>query len=275
MESERIDFLSQLPQELVIKVLAFLPSYHDLFPLMLVSKNWLRLVNTPEVWGHHCDRLWEDKVYVAEFIRQQRQRGDCKKALKASLDDLDRRDVTWEEITSCSWQFRFKSVAGQWCEHDPWHHDLPAFKLTLLPDGVVQGFPGAEFKWALVPYCLPNPDLGKKGFRMHIFPTCHMHRYRKNWGIVLENCWSVYTNFEMPPRNNLPRELSDEYLPITSEKQEVEILLYNLNRDYTQMTQAEVKAVLAEIGVSDDDDGEDSEGEEADHVTDEKAETGP
>ncbi|CBN74588.1 conserved unknown protein [Ectocarpus siliculosus] len=52
-------------------------------------------------------------------------------------------------------------------------------------------------------------------------PTYIVSRHRSNWGFLLESCWTVYTSWEMPPREgpDCDQSLLDDKLTVTMDDQ--------------------------------------------------------
>jgi hypothetical protein len=131
------------------------------------------------------------------------------------------------------WSFRFKRSAGAaWTGPDPWHSGRPCRKLAFLRDGTVMQVnplgddghppgPPAEqqqqrhaladppwpMRWRLLarrPVDLPDRPRGSY-LRLTVagrdVPTYSVSRCDANWGFVLESCWGLYANFELPPRD--------------------------------------------------------------------------
>ncbi|CAM9791665.1 unnamed protein product, partial [Hapterophycus canaliculatus] len=56
-------------------------------------------------------------------------------------------------------------------------------------------------------------------------PTYIVSRHPSNWGFLLESCWTVYTSWEMPPRDGpgCDRSLLDDELTVTMDDQWEEV----------------------------------------------------
>lgn len=52
-------------------------------------------------------------------------------------------------------------------------------------------------------------------------PTYIVSRHPSNWGFLLESCWTLYTSWEMPPRDgpDCDRSLLDDELTVTMDDQ--------------------------------------------------------
>lgn len=61
-------------------------------------------------------------------------------------------------------------------------------------------------------------------------PTYIVSRHPSNWGFLLESCWTLYTSWEMPPRDGpgSDRSLLDDKLKVTMDDQWEEVSLTNL-----------------------------------------------
>jgi hypothetical protein len=57
-------------------------------------------------------------------------------------------------------------------------------------------------------------------------PTYQVKRHDANWGFVLESCWGVFANFDLPRQG--ATTLQDENLSLTNELQWREAFLYNI-----------------------------------------------
>ncbi|CAN0365081.1 unnamed protein product, partial [Ectocarpus fasciculatus] len=59
-------------------------------------------------------------------------------------------------------------------------------------------------------------------------PTYIVSRHRSNWGFLLESCWTVYTSWEMPPREgpDCDQSLLDDKLTVTMDDQWEEVRVY-------------------------------------------------
>lgn len=59
-------------------------------------------------------------------------------------------------------------------------------------------------------------------------PTYIVSRHASNWGFLLESCWTVYTSWEMPPRDgpDCDRSLLDDELTVTMDDQWEEVRLF-------------------------------------------------
>lgn len=56
-------------------------------------------------------------------------------------------------------------------------------------------------------------------------PTYVVSRHPSNWGFLLESCWTVYTSWEMPPREGpgCDKSLLDDRLSVTMDDQWEEV----------------------------------------------------
>lgn len=56
-------------------------------------------------------------------------------------------------------------------------------------------------------------------------PTYIVLRHPSNWGFLLESCWTLYTSWEMPPRDGPDCDLSllDDSLNVTMDDQWEEV----------------------------------------------------
>ena len=74
------------------------------------------------VWDRMCESTWDGKVHITHSaIALRKSPNGAREALKSSLADAKRTELTDEELCSLDWRFRFKEQAGpQWQEHDPY-----------------------------------------------------------------------------------------------------------------------------------------------------------
>lgn len=56
-------------------------------------------------------------------------------------------------------------------------------------------------------------------------PTYIVSRHPSNWGFLLESCWTVYTSWEMPPKEGpgCDKSLLDDELTVTMDDQWEEV----------------------------------------------------
>jgi len=181
------------------------------------------LANDNELWSKLVDRLWNDKVYIAENIKKLRtEQRKSKDAFHLSLKDLERKFITIDELCVFQWNFRFKPSAGMhWTISDPWHQGHPPTKVKFNKDGTMIRRMGNEtymshFFWKI-------EENGTR-IRVNNFPPYVVRRY-KNWGFVMESCWVLYTAFPMPPKGIDP-ELEIEQISISTQRRDA--LAYNL-----------------------------------------------
>jgi len=64
------------------------------------------------------------------------------------------------------------------------------------------------------------------GCRVNFFPPYLVFRDERNWGFILESCWTVHTSFPMPARGE-DAYLEDENLHVQANDQAFECFLYN------------------------------------------------
>lgn len=74
-------------------------------------------------------------------------------------------------------------------------------------------------------------------------PTYIVSRHPANWGFLLESCWTLYTSWEMPPREgpDCDQSLLDDKLTVTMDDQWDEVRLDSLkvvssSSQYCRMT---------------------------------------
>ncbi|CAB1118684.1 unnamed protein product [Ectocarpus sp. CCAP 1310/34] len=188
------------------------------------------------VWRAARDRLWEGKVFVPESSRAMR----AKEGYIASLRDSKRTWLDAEELTSFSWWFRFKQQAGEaWTSQDPWYRNEKAPKVDFKPDHTVLRHgdmslpPAANINWRFVERTGRRTGPTGSFLRVSIggreVPTYIVSRHRSNWGFLLESCWTVYTSWEMPPREgpDCDQSLLDDKLTVTMDDQWEEAMSFN------------------------------------------------
>ena len=257
MHPEKADMgdLSILPPELLYRALQYL-DIPSLANVRVVNQLGRQLATHNSAgWELHKERLWADKVMVCPEARNHPQ---AFAALQMSLLDAERSHLTRAEFCEQTWYFRFKKSAGaDWTVTDPWYRGQPCRKMRFLPDGTVrhgdeEDPPPVRMTWRFVqrPMDLPFRPMGSY-LRLSVggreVPTYAIRRSPTgNWGFIMESCWGLYANFELPP---LPRALRigledsgasidwlydgtvplmDEELTITNEMQWREAFLYNV-----------------------------------------------
>ena len=88
------------------------------------------------VWRELCTALWADKVCVAPQAKALLAAGEARQALRFSLEDAKRTELTDEELLTLPWRFRFKAAAGEgWMHADPYWNDQPATRVRFEPSG--------------------------------------------------------------------------------------------------------------------------------------------
>ena len=86
------------------------------------------------MWDAMCGQTWAGKVHVAQGAVDLRgMASSAREALRLSLADARRTELTDEELVAFEWRFRFKEQAGpQWQLHDPYwtKHEASLVKFT-------------------------------------------------------------------------------------------------------------------------------------------------
>eukprot|EP00730_Choanoeca_flexa_P018463 TRINITY_DN8979_c0_g1_i2.p1 TRINITY_DN8979_c0_g1~~TRINITY_DN8979_c0_g1_i2.p1 ORF type:complete len:243 (+),score=13.51 TRINITY_DN8979_c0_g1_i2:126-854(+) len=197
---------------------------------------------------------------------------DCR--LKAYFNDRRRVDRFKMEFQVCFEYFtiihpgshsllgRFKASAGpEWLAQDPWWNGEKARELRFTRDGqLLVGHQGFQLTWRWAqPFSLEaidNPLPEKSCLRIHTFPCNFVRRDPATWGFILESCWTIRTNFPLPPKGEAPH-LEDGALPIHVDDQMAEVYCYNYDIDYSRFTLRQQRAFLTRIRAEDLDSDED------------------
>ena len=182
-------------------------------------------------WEVLCNTIWDGKVSIPATAIQARDARDSRLALKLSLEDAHRTQLSDEELTTLQWNFRFKLAMGEsWTEMDPyWNHRQPT-QVYFDANGAIhaKGFEMLEsrnMKWCWKQATDGTTSLDRSCIEPsidgRIVPTYHISRHAPTWGWLIQSCWVLYTSFPMPPPGTDPT-LDDEALPVTVERQSQE-----------------------------------------------------
>ena len=205
-------------------------------------------------WDELCTETWRGKVHVAAEAVALRSTGDPRGALRQSLADAQRTDLTDEELTSFEWRFRFKEQAGpQWQQFDPYWTTgeptraqfMPATIYDMDGHGTVRmsGFEAIEdfyIQWwwpVLNQGPVQNTQLrdsfGVRTLQVSVngsrVPRYLISRH-ENWGWIMQSCWVVYLSFPMP-KPGVDPSLDDRSLLVDVDMQRREAAVYNMGWD--------------------------------------------
>lgn len=136
-------------------------------------------------------------------------------ALKHSIQDSTREEITKDELCSFAWRFRFRIAAGsEWTSADPfWTNNAP-MTFRFCRDGrvlemqnnrsAVPRFPHfdepVEMRWRFVEQPRGFPPRRKGGYvRVSVagseVPTYEVKRCSsKNWAFVMTSCWGAFSS---------------------------------------------------------------------------------
>jgi hypothetical protein len=192
----------------------------------------------PRVWSHHCHELWSGgrEAYVPQRCRQLLAEGRGSLAFSSSLADACRTHLTVDELTSLTWQWRFKAAVGEeWLEIDPWWQGSQPLTSRFQPDGRVVRLPrtgtdaapilddsvaitwrfcnkpdklklprkGAPAQHATPPGGRSTSEQWGQYLRFtvagRLVPTYRVIRHPDTWAWILESCWAIYASCSLPP----------------------------------------------------------------------------
>lgn len=219
----------RLDDEIVCRIAGFLDILSRLNSLGLVNRKYHELsLSNNSGWDDDCERLWEGKL--PEIVNPFRSIQPCVIAYRDSLADSQRKAITLDELCEGKFTFRFKGLAGpQWIENDPWWSGNAAIPVRFENNGIVSGRPNMHWRFITRPMDLPRRPVGSY-IRISIqgrdVPTYQVKRDPNNWGFVLESCWGLFANFDLPRKGEAT--LQDEHLSLTNDVQWREAFLYNI-----------------------------------------------
>lgn len=158
------------------------------------------------VWDRMCESTWDGKVHITHSaIALRKSPNGAREALKSSLADAKRTELTDEELCSLDWRFRFKEQAGpQWQEHDPYWVKREATRVRFgarkagSPRGPVrmQGFDmieafQLEWEWRH-PYRHLSGRPAERVLQVIVngnpVPSYVVSRHAANWGWIMQRC---------------------------------------------------------------------------------------
>ena len=226
--------------DLVYTVAAFL-GWRDLLALGATSTFFGPIARSDNLWRPLCEDYWRDKVFLPASARKLTAAGEHRQAFADAYTDAKRTWITAEELCSMEWHSRMKAAAGDhYTDTDPWwtgsapprrskyNLDGTTTRLVVSEDGQTQNRSG---KWRFVrSSCGMTGPLGSFVRMQHSAlgretPTKVVRRH-KNWGWLMDGCWSVSASFPLPPKGEDP-SMEDEGLEITVERQQEEAMAFN------------------------------------------------
>jgi hypothetical protein len=192
-----VDPTTVFTDDILVRIFRLL-NPRQLLKCNLVSLNWHRAATLPELWEEICQERWNGKVYTP--AAGQTNLTWKQKYLKAESDrHSSANSITFTELTSFDWKFRFKRTAGSWFqEKDPyWVHGKDESKMMrrkFVADGSIfqapEGDPfhdvdrvssddGENMKWRFT----RSGDV-----QVESYPPLRVRR-TPDWGFILENAW--------------------------------------------------------------------------------------
>jgi hypothetical protein len=180
----------------------------ELGNLACVSRYFAEALKTESnhVWDAMCTATWKDKVHVAaKAISQRGSPNGAREALKLSLADAKRTELTDEELTSFAWRFRFKESAGpQWQQQDPYWVKQEATTARFSPRRAgcrhgrvkMEGFDlisdfQLHWEWAAADHAIPG-RLSTRVLQVIVngnpVPRYVISRHAPNWGWIMQRC---------------------------------------------------------------------------------------
>ena len=217
--------------------------WRELLSLGRVNKFYKEICASDDLWAAECSAFWADKVFVPAKCKSLAAAGQHQKAFGEAIRDSKRTWITAEELCSLEWHGRMKEAAGEhFTDTDPWwtgegskppsrfHMDGTTTRGTAGTSG---GSPSQTHsgEWRFVRSTCGRTGPTGSFVRMkhrglgRETPTKIVYRH-KNWGWVLDGCWSVSASFPLPPKGQ-DASLEDEALQVTVETQQEEAMAYN------------------------------------------------
>ncbi|CAM9537183.1 unnamed protein product [Sphacelaria rigidula] len=117
----------------------------------------------------------------------------------------------------------------------------------------------ADMSWRFVPRTGLRTGPSGSFLRVSIggreVPTYIVSRHPSNWGFLLESCWTLYTSWEMPPKDGpgSDRSLLDDKLKVTMDDQWEEAMSFNTGLSFE----------IYDLGLGNE--GSDEEGDDGDN----------
>eukprot|EP00960_Hanusia_phi_P021776 644814-Hanusia_phi.AAC.3 len=219
-------------------------SVTNLFPCALVCKGWMEALQSDDVWRALCDEIWKRSGYWPENLERLRDKNP-KQAYLEACKDIDRTELTLEELCGFRWYFRFKKAAGShWTDSDPYWNGMPARFSCFTADGSLTRmssevtdeaehntyFPTLTWRWGNSRSLQPASGSPCGRVRVSVegrdVPTYVVSRHPKHRGFLMQSCWAVMSSFPLPPPREDP-DMEDEALSVTLECQQTEVFQYN------------------------------------------------
>jgi hypothetical protein len=186
------------------------------------------------LWKQQCKNLWRDKVFIPQFALDLLE-SNSKGALKFSMEDSDRVRPTLEEFHSMSWWFGFRpflhrmnQLAELDQDHSIWQEEegkspMSAFGMNqewqFSANGELHlknGVSLEDLSWFLqvhllrLEWRLIGSAFGHTCVQVNNFPLLVIHRFKKNWGWVIENQAAMYTSFLLTGNNQCQKTITNE-----------------------------------------------------------------
>jgi hypothetical protein len=175
--------------EITFNVLTQLADHKNLSLCCRVSKPWNRMSSLNCLWEDQCRKLWSKKVYVPEQYRTLLAQGKARNALKGSILDSKRTEITMEEFSEMPFFFRFKKAAGRyWTDMDPYWQNEEPICMRFSKNGPIDGLPEVQWKFVVSE---GETCLVSRNSQIHVAvnDTCvlvyEVSRH-SNWGFVIQ-----------------------------------------------------------------------------------------
>ena len=224
--------LALLPHDLICRLISFL-DVRSLLQLSLTSRKLHYICQEDQIWKVYCQQLWKHKVYQPDQQEHNHRHLSFQQAYISSIQDAKHRNYIHlhELCYPIVWRFRFKASAGtDWTRMDPYWNYQPCRQMVFFPDGLVMWYnppdqesssprlvaPPWKMTWRFIEQPLDLPSGRPMGSYLRLtlsdrdVPTYAIRRSPTgNWGFLMESCWGLYANFELPLRpKRQPRRLS-------------------------------------------------------------------
>eukprot|EP01060_Flectonema_neradi_P000906 TRINITY_DN10536_c0_g1_i1.p1 TRINITY_DN10536_c0_g1~~TRINITY_DN10536_c0_g1_i1.p1 ORF type:complete len:313 (+),score=34.30 TRINITY_DN10536_c0_g1_i1:82-1020(+) len=222
--------------ELMIQIHLYL-NLKDILVATQTSSALKDILDDDVTWEIRCRKLLQGKVNIPTIIFDHLNKRRGKDAMREAIKYERQRHITEEQITSSRWYFRKKQCS---CASSATCTDSAVQIREIGSDGMVYehspcgkrlkcDIDGRPMTWRLVNWIptVTNSRLEysvkKHGSYLRVgwLPTMHVSRH-SNWGFILENLWSVATNFQTDsPAQDIPNN-------ITISQQSIEVMLCGL-----------------------------------------------
>jgi hypothetical protein len=183
---------SNQTNEILTSIFMHIEDYRFILVCSEVCRRWSVLTQENEIWRSLCLAMWSGKAYVPLGFQSLSESGQSKHAFRLSLLDSKRTCITVDEITTLSFDFRFKKTAGKyWTELDPYWTSNQPMRINFHRDGSVSGFPWnmLQMKWYFVDE--EGNHFDGKGTNIRVVvngrcvPTNKVSRHL-NWGFIIQ-----------------------------------------------------------------------------------------